>query len=125
LIDKQLINSVLIDNKISNINDFMKLESMEAVWSGIFTLKKNAFPTNFYLLAGSGDLAQQALSNLNKLKNQQSIMLKINQRLRLDSVKQEELKSKLIDYSCNNSKNFSLLLATSFDFDPKKSNSMF
>lgn len=76
-------------------------------WLGVFTLKKQQFPSRFYMLAGSQSLAEAALPLLRKesmetTKEQQKepaqpvmdaadSLLRISQRLRLDQMKVKEI----------------------------------
>lgn len=63
------------------------------VWSGVFTLKKNVFPSRFFLLAGNDKFAANVLPAAlgSQLPN-----LHINQRIRLDSSKLEDIERKLL-----------------------------
>ena len=62
-------------------------------WSGVFTLKKNVFPSRFFLLAGNDKFAANVLPAAlgSQLPN-----LHINQRIRLDSSKLEDIEKKLL-----------------------------
>jgi hypothetical protein len=109
-----LIKDILINkdsqlNRIINIDDINK--NMKHIWFGAFTLKKIAFPTKFYCLAGNKHLAEELLPTSSSQK-----ILRITQRLRLDPLKVEELEKKLYDSNFANLQNsdncqFSVLIA--------------
>ena len=98
LIKDALINK---DTQLANITNISEIvTSMRHTWYGVFTLKKIAFPTKFFLLAGNRNLAEQLLpvnpsSIMSNITNQP--LLRITQRLRLDPIKVEELEKKLYD----------------------------
>lgn len=93
LIQDSLINRELKKLSISDFNDINK--TLKCYWNGVFTLKKIAFPTKFYLLAGNKHLVEKYLPK--STHNSQQSALKITQRLRLDPSKIEELEKKLQD----------------------------
>lgn len=127
----QLIKEALIskDVQLSRIMNIGEINShMKQTWSGVFTLKKIAFPTKFYLLAGNRCLAEQLLPIGNVSSSSSS--LKITQRLRLDPSKVEELEKKLYDsnyirqtVSTTDSCTFSVLIALPHETGEKKSKS--
>lgn len=70
--------------------------ALNSIWSGLLVLKKNLFRTKFYLLAGSEAFA---LNNLNLLNKRANPNLQINQRIRVDSPKIEDLEKSLLSSS--------------------------
>lgn len=64
--------------------------SLDACWSGLLVLKKNLFCSQFYLLAGSDSLVRSDFfSPANNLQ--------INQRIRVDSIKIEDIEKSLLN----------------------------
>ena len=95
----QLINDMLVNrglgDKLKTMSTVSDLRASDQAWSGSFTLKKHSFPSKFYLLAGSKLFAQQALPSSNNSS------LHINQRLRLDSSKLDDIEKKICDVNYN------------------------
>jgi hypothetical protein len=109
LLNENLINSIIKDH-MSKIGIATELKTLltKATWSGNLTLKKHTFPTNFYLLAGSSTFSEQILPH--------NSILHINQRLRLDSSKLEDIERRLYEANFTNS---------SSTVKPKSENSQF
>ena len=95
--DEPFINSQLLHANLSSVEPIREL--CDPCWSGIFVLKKNAFPTKFYLLSGNRELASKYLP-INETPANSSSLLRISQRLRLDSTKIDELE-RLLNQSCS------------------------
>jgi hypothetical protein len=95
----QLINDMLVNrglgDKLKTMSTVSDLRASDQAWSGSFTLKKHSFPSKFYLLAGSKLFAQQALPSSHNSS------LHINQRLRLDSSKLDDIEKKICDVNYN------------------------
>ena len=119
-----LIKDALILNKESHLNRIVTIDDINTklkhTWFGAFTLKKIAFPTKFYCLAGNKNLAEELLPPASTTS--QSV-LRITQRLRLDPSKVEELEKKLYDSNYTNLQTtdsncqFSVLIALPNELD--------
>lgn len=96
LIRESLVNKELqlYESSICSIHDVKTV--LKHTWNGVFTLKKIAFPTRFYLLAGNRNLTEEFLPRCEAPEGA-TACLKITQRLRLDPLKVEELEKKLYD----------------------------
>lgn len=97
----------------------------EPVWSGLFTLKKNSFPTKFYLLVGNATFARQTLPPVPDATSSAYNNLHINQRIRLDSSKLDDIEKKLVDFQSDSSQPplpaYSILLALPSDLKKQTS----
>jgi len=102
--NSNLIDSLLMDkhllNKIDTFEEFFDIfysdnqALKENVWSHVFVLKKKIkHHAKFFLISGSKQFSVQYMSQKDQLE------LNINQRLRLDSSKMNEIQKKLIDES--------------------------
>lgn len=80
----------VMTKSIKSVTDMKTLLEPYTNWSGQMTLKKNSFPVKFYLMAGNKSLGQSLLPVDNKDMN-----LQINQRIRLDSSKLDDIEKKL------------------------------
>jgi hypothetical protein len=95
IVDDEGITSI---QNIKNIFELTKCIS-GSEWSGSFTLKKHTFPIKFYLITGNKSYKNQIFKQI------QSTELHINQRLRLDSSKLEDIEKKINDSILSNSLN--------------------
>ncbi len=95
LVNDEKNNSIL---NIKNIYEIAKLIT-GTDWSGSFTLKKHTFPIKFYLISGNKSYKNQIFKQI------QSTQLHINQRLRLDSSKLEDIEKKINESISSNSLN--------------------
>lgn len=134
LIKDTLINKESQLSRITNIDDINTI--MKHTWFGVFTLKKIAFPTKFFCLAGNKHLAEELLptnlssnsnSSISSFSNQiaNQPLLRITQRLRLDPLKVEELEKKLYDSNFTHLQNsdnceFSVLIALPNELDKQQ-----
>jgi hypothetical protein len=126
-----LVNKDSKLNQITNIPDISTVT--KHTWSGVFTLKKIAFPTKFFLLAGNRTFAEELLplNSDNSVVNLANLpSLRITQRLRLDPVKVDELEKKLYESNylqqqqpngqSSDSCQFSVLIALPYELDSTK-----
>lgn len=88
--DFVFVSRSLATKSLRNLRDLEESLVPYSSWSGLFTLKKNSFPISFYLLAGNKCLSEALLPSHN-----QDMNLQINQRIRLDSSKMEDIEKKL------------------------------
>ncbi len=95
IVDDQEMNNI---QNIKNIYELTKF-IIESDWSGSFTLKKHTFPIKFYLISGDKSYKNQIFKHI------QSNELHINQRLRLDSSKLEDIEKKIYESISSNSLN--------------------
>ncbi|CAF0729923.1 unnamed protein product [Brachionus calyciflorus] len=100
-----------VQNKtIRNLSDLKDALEPNSSWSGLFTLKKNSFPIKFYLLAGNKQLSELLMSSNNKDMN-----LHINQRIRLDSSKLDDIEKKLQEKLLDDTPVYSVYLCLAND----------
>lgn len=89
-----LINEIYLNKYVQNrqFKSIIELkDTVEPAWSGLFTLKKNIFPNKFYFLAGNARLGEELLRNNNLTDSSTYMNLQINQRIRLDSSKSDDI----------------------------------
>lgn len=87
---------VLTDSRVASLRKPVKTFSelprlLDSAWSGLLVLKKNSFRTKFYLLAGSDSFATSQLTT------KPVASLQINQRIRVDSNKIEDMEKNLLN----------------------------
>lgn len=108
---------VLRDSRVSGVRKPIKTladlsRAIDSIWSGLLVLKKNLFRSKFYLLAGSDTFVTSQLDVLNK---KPSPNLQINQRIRVDSPKIEDLEKTLLNVpSPTSSSSGSILTSDSY-----------
>lgn len=101
----------VMTKSIKTVADMKSLLEPYTNWSGLMTLKKNSFPVKFYLMAGNKSLSQSLLPVENKDMN-----LAINQRIRLDSSKMDDIEKKLSEkFDHDDSVTYSVYLCVATD----------
>lgn len=93
---------------------------LDSIWTGLFTLKKNAFSNKFYVLAGNSKFASSMLPKCVGNSNNEVTStpnLHINQRIRLDSSKLDDIEKRLMmsDNANTGLDTYAVLLALSVD----------
>lgn len=108
----------VMTKSIKSVSDMKNLLEPYSNWSGQLTLKKNSFPVKFYLLAGNKHLGQSMLPVDNKDMN-----LQINQRIRLDSSKLDDIEKKLSEkFENDDSVTYSVFLCVASDLNKSDKN---
>ncbi|RMZ98934.1 RNA-binding 15 [Brachionus plicatilis] len=96
----------VMTKSMKSVADMKTLLEPYSNWSGQLTLKKNSFPVKFYLMAGNQQLAETFLPAHNTDMN-----LHINQRIRLDSSKLDDIEKRLSErFECDDSVTYSVFV---------------